>query len=261
MDRNHYDRAMVLEASGRMEDAVAELRELIRSTDNPAGDGLAFVVIADVLRELGHHEEARKFVNQVCNILTKKDEQYPYIMYVDACIDEELQDWKSALAKLDLILKQYSGLLESTEHDDLKAKILRIKGIALTFLNRDAEAHPLLELALSKNLERETTLCFLGACCSNLGDLDAAERYLKEALSLQLDDPSFAAKAHRYLANVHFRRGRFAWAKQELEWCLEYGSEHLRKEPIIKDLIGSSKALGLDADVERYSEMLRRLQS
>ena len=249
---------MAFEASGDIEGSITELRRLISSSVDPSGDGLAFVALADNLRILGRYDEARDIIRKAYAVLNKKDEQYPYVMYVDACIDKELGNRRPSLERLDSILERYASALENPDYEDLKNNILLIRGYDLVELNRSAEARPLLELALSKNLDRPLTLYYLGVCCFDLGDLESAKRNLKEARSLQLD-PIYAARTHFYLGIIYHQQGQYAWARQELEWCLQHGLGHLRKNEVIEGLVGTSKALGLEHDARRYAEMLRQL--
>jgi hypothetical protein len=107
--------------------------------------------------------------------------------------------------------------------------------------------------------ERPTTLYYLGRCCYDLGDLDKSKQSLLEALALNLDSVHVPS-AHYVLGLIHHWQGRDAWAIREFEWCLEHDNRDLvPKQKLLTALVQSSKALGLDADADRYSRMSREL--
>ena len=256
MDEVRYRKALELESAGKRKEAVVELRDLLKCSANHAADGFVFAALAENLRVLGHALEARSFVAWAYSVLDKEDTSFPYIMYADALVDGDLKKRTSEIEKLDLLVARYGRLLEKPEHEALRNCVLLNKGIGLTLLGRYAEARPLLETAVILDLDPSATLFHLGNCCFRLRDYEPAERYLRQVTAMELD-AAHAARAHYTLAIVCYQRGRYAWARQELEWCLENGGEHLEKDTVVKAIVASSKALGLDEDMRRFSRLLR----
>lgn len=255
MDEARYQAALDLEAAGKREEAVAELRGLIDASADPAADGLAFAALADNLRQLGRALEARGYIAWAYSVLEKTDVAYPYAVYIDALIDEDLDQHKLAVSKLEILLNRHSRLLANPEHQRLRNDVLLKQGLNLAHLDKNAEARPLLEAALRLGLGGDSTLFHLGICCFDLGDYAAAEGYLKQVLALALE-PSRVARAHYTLSIICYRQRRYAWARQELEWCLENGGDYLPEGAILKAILASSRAMGLDEDPRRFSRPL-----
>jgi tetratricopeptide (TPR) repeat protein len=128
--------------------------------------------------------------------------------------------------------------------------------MALYALGRPGEARPLLEEARAVEYERQTTLYYLGRCYCELGELDKSKESLLDALALDLD-AVYVPNAHYLLGVIHHWQGREAWAIREFEWCLENDNRALvPKQKLLTGLVQSNKALGLDAEAERYATML-----
>jgi tetratricopeptide (TPR) repeat protein len=256
MNWEKYQETVLLEEAGKYAEAISQLQKLIDTSPDPVDNYLVFIGIANCLRQMGQPEEAREFVRKSYDVLGEKNHYYPSVMFIDACIDQEVGNWQGALAKLDSILERFPSVLQDAEYEDLKMKVLGNRGFALVELKRYGEARPLLEFALGKNYYTHRVLLNLGACCYHLGDLESANRYLTKALQFNLN-PGYALLAHYYLAVTLLWQGQHARAKQEFEWCFEHNDgTGVRKDYVLTGLVNTSKALGLKEDADRYSEML-----
>jgi hypothetical protein len=69
--------------------------------------------------------------------------------------------------------------------------------------------------------------------------------------------PQYAILTHYYLAMTYLWQEKYAWARQEFEWCLQHiDAGRVRRDYVIKGLVRTSEALGQKDDVQRYSKML-----
>jgi tetratricopeptide (TPR) repeat protein len=161
------------------------------------------------------------------------------------------------LQKLDDISKTYSSFLDRPENQDLREEVERYRGIALYELGKPLAALPLLETAATLEYEKPRTLYYLGRSCYDLGDLGRAKEFLRQALALDLR-PLYQPGAHYVLGLCYHWQGQYARAIQELEWCIEHDDNELvPKWKVLTAVINALKALGLEREAERYSEVLR----
>jgi len=256
MNWHKYQETLRLEESGKMEAALSELKKLIGTSEDAVENYLIFIGIASCLGRLHQYVQAREYIGNSYAVLGKNNPYYPSAMFMDASIEEQAGNCERSLAILDSIIEQYPEVLTAPDYEDLKIKVLSMRGIVLTGLERYKEARPLLELAVDKDFGKKRTLFYLGLCCYYLGDLPNVQRYMREALALDLN-PQYALSTHYYLAMAYLWQEKNAWAGQEFEWCLlhiEAGG--VRRDYVINGLVRTSEALGQKDDAQRYSKML-----
>ena len=107
MDWNRYRETMALEESGRAEEALSKLKDLIGTSTDPVDNHLIFIGIASCLSTLHRYDQARQYVAKSYAILGKDSYYYPSAMFFEASIDEEVGDYTLSLAQLDSIIEHY----------------------------------------------------------------------------------------------------------------------------------------------------------
>jgi tetratricopeptide (TPR) repeat protein len=253
MDWEAFEPVKSLMGSGRTQEALSKLNELVNEVGDPSEGAIVRMTIAHCLRTLGRLEEARKSLAEAYSILDPGSEAYPRVMFVEALVEEDGGNWQQELNKLDEILGEYKDVLLNPEHHDLRAEVLRHRGIALLGLGRYMEGRPLLEAALSEEYDKDLALNFLGQCYFELGDMEQAKRSFREALSIGLR-PGYQLSVRYRLGVIHYRLGEFAWALQEFQWCLEHWKQgRIPKSLILDGIAGALKALGRTGEAEQYS--------
>jgi tetratricopeptide (TPR) repeat protein len=256
IELERYRLVVALEDSGKIKEALAELHKLAITSNSPEENAFVYTGMVRCLIKLGRNDEARDCVNLAYTLFEPDDPQCAYILFADATIEDALGHFGPALTKLDLILQKYSTVVASPDYENLNVSLQGLRGMFLVELKKFSEARPMLELAVNKGYWKERTLYYLGACCCRIGDLEAAEKYLKEALELDLT-PGYCLFTHYHLGMTYIWQGNSAWAKQEFEWCLDHLHQgELRKEYVLNGLIKTSEALGHKEDARRYSAML-----
>jgi tetratricopeptide (TPR) repeat protein len=245
--------------SVRIDEATAELTKLADAETDPLAKSIALIAVADGLVSLKRFSDARRKINEACKVVGPDHEYYPRAAFKAAMLDMHEKNPKGALKKLDEILEKYGAVLGMEDHRDLLDEVDRNRGIALADLKRCREAIPILERYRSEPYDHDRTLYYLGACEFELKDFDVAKRDFQEMLSLE-PNPAFQAYAHRYLGTIFNREGQLARAKAEFEKCLACPDRGDTSEAYLLDwLIDCSKALNLLDEVERYSEMRKKL--
>jgi tetratricopeptide (TPR) repeat protein len=117
-------------------------------------------------------------------------------------------------------------------------------------MRRYREALPLLEQAAVAEPEDPIALTYLGACYFDVKELERSKECFVKALKFELDS-SYRHKAHYFLGSIYYAQGNFAWAKQEDgEFADKNVHEYLRR---------ASQSLGLESEVERYSQLLEQI--
>jgi tetratricopeptide (TPR) repeat protein len=243
--------------SGDDAGALVGLQELAASSSSSDIKSAALTGASLCLRNLGRMKEARDNLDQALELITKRDEGYPWMLLCSASLDLDEENWKEGLAKFDTLFSDHSAWLRLPGNERSLEFVNRKRGFALLALGRPQEALPLLQNAVTLDDERDFVSYCLGKCCYKVGDFEHAEQSLRLATESDLH-PDCAAEAHYYLGLTYYRRYKHAWAIKELEWCLHNDlSRRVPKAYILKALIIAAKDLGLKSEADRYFQMLK----
>jgi len=258
MDFDRYNELDALRRSGSPNEALRGFREMERGCEEPEDRALVFLAISNSLVLLDRYVEARQAIESALALVGKRDDYYPRIAFKDAYIDIYLRNWKIALSKIDTILENSRDLLQLADNADLVQHLKTARGIVLVELHHNREAIPLLEQASMANPEDGGTLVYLGASYFGVKDLEKSKQCFLNSLKLELDS-TYRSKAHYFLGSIYYAEGNFAWAKQEFEESLSQGvSGGFADQDTYEYLKLASKALGLETEVERYSQLLKQ---
>jgi tetratricopeptide (TPR) repeat protein len=188
MDQGRFQKAMALRDSGREEEAIHELRAMAQEALEPNEKAMFTYGEAVCLLRLGRFEEARK-CNRQAVAISPRDEIRSRVDFNEVFLCWEERKFQECLRMLNNMLRDYSDLLCTPDFRDLYEQIQRKRATLLTEFNRPREARPLLEEALSFELDAEdkaTILYYLGVALYNLGDKDEAKTRLLAALQGRL---------------------------------------------------------------------------
>jgi tetratricopeptide (TPR) repeat protein len=259
IDWEYFIQMMASESPGQVEDSIVDVEKLLSEGEDCLTKAAGLMTIAKGLRKLGRYPEAILKVDQICELLGPENEYYPRAAFARASIEMEQGNTQEALARLDEIMERFGRLLSTTEHLDLLQEIQQDRGSILTGLKRFRTAVPILESVREVETGKDAVLCDLGMCYFELAEFDSAKSAFEELLSLE-PNSSFKAYAHYYIGMVMYRRGKLAWAKQEFEKSLACPDRFkLSEDNLLHWLVNTSKALNLDSEVARYSEMRKKI--
>jgi tetratricopeptide (TPR) repeat protein len=259
VDWERVNEVLALDKVGKTEEALSALREILVSANEDEDRANILLLIASLHGKMREYNAARNISTQVLSIVERCSEIYARALYVSASTDVNEGKWRSGLEKLEVLDQECHQILASPDNAYLLEDVARNKGIALYRLGKSSEALPWLEQAIKADYEKALALYYLGRCCYDLGDLDNSKQALQEAITLGLST-KYAPGAHYMLGLVHYWQGQSARAVNEYEWCLRQDrEERVPKQQVLTALVDAFKALGVPHEVQRYSEMLRRL--
>jgi tetratricopeptide (TPR) repeat protein len=259
LDWDLYNELVTLEYSGEPDEALRGLNELEKQCEDADEKVVVLLAISNCLVLLDQYGEARRALGKAFALVGKNSHFYPRIAFKDAYIDIYLRDWRKSLAKLDAVLKESSETLQIPENADVFEHVRTSRGIVLLELRRYRKALPLLEEAAIARPGDGELLIYLGACYFGLREMDKSTDCFARALKVELD-AKLRYKAHFFLGSIYYAQGSFAWAKQEFEEALQQGEQRqLSRRNIYEYLRLTSQSLGLESEVERYSELLKQL--
>lgn len=259
VDWDHYNELIASRNAGAIEETAAELAQLAEAEPDVAIRAVVLMELANSFVLLNRFSDARDKLSDASKVVGPDHQIYLRIVLAMAVVDTHACEWKSALCKLDALVKDHDFALRSDENSDVLEEVTRNRGIVLVEMERFQEARPLLDASRAVAYQRERTLCSLGMANFALKDFNAAQRDFEELLSLA-PKSVFQAYAHYYLGKIFYQRGQLARAKSALEECLACPDRgKVPDKVVLQGLIYCSQGLNLNSDATRYSEMLKDL--
>jgi tetratricopeptide (TPR) repeat protein len=259
MDVERFERAMTLRNSGRVEESLQELKELVRAAIDPEEKAALVLNESRCLETLGRFREARqrsddaRRISKAAAIQSRADFGEANLDWLEGKRDE-------ALGKLTELLKTYAQLLSTPEHHDLYEETQFRRGVLLTELGRYGEGRPVLEECLSFDLEpsdKGDVLYNLGFCYMKTGDPDRAKEKFLETLEHGAQDV-YLVRAHYRLGVIYSREGAHAKALHEFETCLPRSEEaQIPKQDVYAWLATTARSLGRTGDADYYEKLAR----
>jgi tetratricopeptide (TPR) repeat protein len=258
-DADRFRAALILGFRGNPEGALGELQVLTRQTRDPGETGWVLLYQAVFLGHLHRIAEARERLSKIAEFWGSDAEANARTAVVSALLDEADGNRASALEQMDRILKVNEALWSTPQVKDLYEDIQLHRGRILATQQRWSEALPVLEEGL--NFESAKSGEFyvnLGRSHFEMEHWADAEKYLREAISSDLDG-GFSCAAHYYLGRLLYRkRGALAEAVQQFrlaEKCADVGA--IDPKNIYDALAKSCKHLGLESESRRYQNLAR----
>lgn len=260
MDWERFQEAMALRDSGREEDAIRELRAMAQEALDPDEKAAHILGEAVCLLRLGRHDEARKCNRGAANVAVSRGIR-ARIDFNEAVICWEERKFKESFGMLNKMLKEYSELLSTPDFRDLYEMVHQRRAILLAEFDRHREARPLLEEALSFQLDADDMallLYYLGVALYKLGDkLGARTRFL-EALQGRPDDYG-SISSRFYLGVIFSEEGAYGKALEEFERVEPHvGLTGIPKDRIYGWLARTYRLSGNVREAERYEKLVRK---
>ena len=191
---NLLHRALLASEDGRFQEAVPDLREILKQEPNLA---LAALQLGVALNGLQNYAEA---IPALQNALALNPESGRAHFELGVALGET-GDWEGAAPQLQ------AAVAHASDSDDLHFYL----AMAFDKLGRAEEAEASFREALKINPNHYRANLFLGRLLGMHNRPDAALPFLQKAVSLQPESPD----AHKFLANVYTELGQMQNARRE----------------------------------------------
>jgi tetratricopeptide (TPR) repeat protein len=168
---------------------------------------------------------------------------------------------EEGLQNLSAILVQYGDLLKCPEGRDVYEMVQIQRAFSLVHLERNEEARPLLEEALSFRVEREVESdlhCHLGRCYFELSEYDRAKTHFERADALGVGE-DWQSAFHYYFGYTLYELKDFQRAKRELILCIQSGPDGTPGSMRYALLAATSRKLGEYSEARAYDEIAKSL--
>jgi len=259
MDQERFNRAIALQDSGKVEEALQEFHAMAEETADQDEKAVLLLSQATCCAIMNAPKQAREYVRHAIR-LSRRPEIRARADFTEAalqCIECRFED---SLRALDRLIVDYGDLLRTPDHRDLYEEIQIRRAILFVEFGRHREARPILEEALTfqeAQVDRGQIHYNLGVCLFNLGDKMAAKENFLEVLRDREED-YYTISARYYLGVIYSQEGAYAKALREFERVEAHAAEaNIDKEKIYGWLARVSRLLRLDDDAERYEKLAK----
>jgi tetratricopeptide (TPR) repeat protein len=209
--------------------------------------------------ELGHVSESEICMAKAKELVLDDPLGSVPIDYLAAIFLIEEGKPEQGLQKLSRIVANNIRLFRSEEGRELYQRIQVERGFTLMHLSRNREARPLLEEALSFDLEKETKSnlhCHLGRCYCELSEFPQSRDQFLLAESIGVNE-DWEATFHYYFGYALFELNDFAAASRQFILCLQSRAPGPPESLIYKMLAETSRKLGDRERARLYDQMAK----
>jgi len=251
------DAAYALCEAGKFAEALEHLKALESNSADTSEKAGYLADMATCYHELGNLSEADSCVAKAKIVIVDDPLGLAQIDYLAAIFLIEENKPEQGLQNLSRIVANNTAILQSEEGRELYQRIQVERAFTLMHLSKNKEARPLLEEALSFELEKETKSnlhCHLGRCYSELSEFSQSRDQFLLAESIGVDE-DWKATFHYYLGCALFGLSDFAAANRQFIVCLQSGATGPPESLVYRMLAETSRKLG---DSERARDYERR---
>lgn len=256
MDWDRYNELVELREAGQIEEASAELTTPADAARYPVVRAVIVMAVARGFSWQKRFSDARLTLNQAATMVGSNHVPYPRLLLAIAVVDIEEENWKTALKKLDKIIRQRAAALNTEDNRDVFEETQRNRGAALFALRRVREALPLLQSVRNIEYQKERAIYSIAIRNLELEAYDAALIDFQEVLSLT-PNSTYRSHAHYHRGRIYYDQRQLARAKDEFESCLACPERgNLPNQHLLQALVYTCRVLNLESDASRYSQML-----
>ena len=248
------DTAYALCEAGKFSEALEHFKTLeSKSTDRSEKAGY-LADLATCYHELGNLSQAEICIAKAKELVMDDPLGSAQIDYLAAIFLIEEGKPEQGLQKLSRIVANNTEVFRSEEGRELYQRIQVERAFTLMHLSKNQEARPLLEEALSFDLEREpksSLHCHLGRCYCELSEFSQARDQLLLAESIGIPE-DWKATFHYYFGYTLFELNDFAAANRQFIVCLQSGATGPPESLVYTMLAETSRKLGDSARAREY---------
>jgi tetratricopeptide (TPR) repeat protein len=202
---------------------------------------------------LGMFAKARQCVREATRLGEPSPEYLARMAYLEAVLDGDEGNNKSAIARLDRLLEEQEELLHSAECEDLYESIQMQRLDYLLNVGRMQEALPLFSEARGFAIEKKYDFAFREAyCLAKCGNLEEAHLIMGKALA-QSNGIVQETRGRFYLASMYLSERKYKEALVEFQFCEEHIGETDLSIPHLMDALAYvHEKLGHAEEATRY---------
>jgi tetratricopeptide (TPR) repeat protein len=168
---------------------------------------------------------------------------------------------EEGLQKLAAMLIEYADWFKTRDGRDVYELVQLDRGFALMHLERNEEARPVLEEAVSFQLDSQVqsdVYCHLGCCYHKLSVYPSAKEQFERANAIGVSE-DWQSAFHYYFGYTLYELRDFQRAKREFILCLQSGPSGPRESMRYAMLAATSRKLGEYSEARSYDEKAQSL--
>jgi tetratricopeptide (TPR) repeat protein len=169
---------------------------------------------------------------------------------------------EEGVQSLSAMLIAYADWFKTPDSRDVYELVQVQRAFSLIHLERNEEARPILEEALSFHVEsgvQSDVSCHLGRCYHELSLYPLAKEQFERADALGVKE-DWRSVFHYYFGYTLYELGEFQRAKREFILCLQSGSSGPEESMRYAMLAATSRKLGEHSEARSYGERAKSLK-
>ena len=217
---------------------------------------------AERCQEQGRFEDAEKLIAEAKNLVASNRQACAEIDLFRARSLLKANKGEEGLRNLTAILAEYADWFRNPNSRDVYEMVQLQRAFSLVHLERNDEALPLLEEALSFQLEREVQSvlhCHLGRCYHERSQYSLAKEHFERADALGVGD-HWQAVFHYYFGYTLYELKDFQRAKRQFILSVQSGDSGPPDSMRYAMLAAASRKLGEHSEARRYDEKAKSLR-
>jgi len=230
--------------------------------DEPLKRAALLLEDAGRCQEQGRVEDAEKLIAEAKNLAAGNPQACAEIDLLHAISLLKANNREEGVRNLSEILAEYADWFKTPDSRDVYEMVQLQRAFSLVHLERNEEALPLLEEALSFQLERAAQSdlhCHLGRCYHERSQYSQAKEHFERADALGVGDdwrPAF----HYYFGYTLYELKDFQRAKRQFILCLQSGDSGPPASMRYAMLAETSRKVGEHSEARLYEEKAKSLR-
>jgi tetratricopeptide (TPR) repeat protein len=243
---------------GEFEQALSVFRELETIAPDSEERGAVLLGEYQCFEALGMFAKARQCVLEATKLGEPTPEYLARMAYLEAVLDGDEGDNKSAIARLDRLLEEREELLRSAECEDLYESVQMQRLEYLVNVGRMQEALPLFSEVRGFAIEKRYDFAFREAyCLAKCGDLERAHLIMSKALA-ESNGIVQETRGRYYSGAMYMTERKYEDALVEFQFCETHmGESDLSISLVMHALAYVHEKMGHNQEATRYLQAAR----
>jgi len=229
--------------------------------DEPLKRAASLFEEAEQCQEQGRFEDAEKLLVEAKSLVAGNQQACAEVDLLRAISLLKMNEREKGVQSLKAILSDYADLFKNPDSREVYEMVQLERAFSLVHLERKEEALPLLEEALSFELERDVQSdlhCHLGRCYHEHSQYSLAKEHFERADALGVSD-DWRPLFHYYFGYTLYELKDFQRAKRQFILCVQSGNSAPPQSMRYAMLAAASRKLGEHSEARRYDEKAKSL--